>query len=745
MGRPKRKTLKPTKIPTRTQEADTRAQGANDALELRGRIDDLTRLVSDWVWESDRDFRLTYVSEKVMEVLGFLPLELVGKSLLDLGTFPTREGESADFNWRSPFRDVPFETRDRDGNQRMFLISGLPVYDPETGDFIGVRGIAENVTERVLGAEALQRSEERFRRMFEDTAAGMMLVNLDGWLRQVNPALCKMLGYAEDEMLGLTFFDITHPDDQEDTRKFKEALISGEGRSHHLETRYRRKDGEMLWGQVTGSLIRDAGGGPHYILGQLVDITERKRAEEALRESEETLRSIIETTSEGYIETDPEAGIIEINNSFCAMLGYQRQELLGQSVFSLLDEENAKILKVQLRKRRRQIHRTYDINFMTKDGRKLTTTIHATTLYDQSGEVTGGFAFVSDITERKRAEAMLQASESRLRAVMDNSPAVIYLKDLDGRYLLVNREFENRHGLSSEEALGKTARQIFSKELADIVSGIDKELVEKGVKLEYAAERILSDGITRSLAIVKFPVRGPDESILGIGGVSIDVTEHKKAEEALRESEERLRAVVNNSPAIIHLKDTEGRFLLVNGRFEEFFAWSAGDVLGRTARELFGKEMSDIYEDHDREVAETRSVKVREVATRHPDGTTRTLLSVKFPVFGPDGENAGVGTVATDITERKAAEEARRESEARFRAFAESASDRFWEMDETFRFTFNSGAPGAKFQPRPEEIIGKTRWGMYGIDPDRDDHWRRHKEDLEKPPPVSRFSSFLRR
>ena len=201
MGRPKRKSLKPTKIPTRTQEADTRAQGANDALELRGRIDDLTRLVSDWVWESDRDFRLTYVSEKVMEVLGFLPLELVGKSLLDLGTFPTREGESADFNWRSPFRDVPFETRDRDGNQRMFLISGLPVYNLETGDFIGVRGIAENVTERVLGAEALQRSEERFRRMFEDTAAGMMLVNLDGWLRQVNPALCKMLGYAEDEML----------------------------------------------------------------------------------------------------------------------------------------------------------------------------------------------------------------------------------------------------------------------------------------------------------------------------------------------------------------------------------------------------------------------------------------------------------------------------------------------------------------------------------------------------------------
>ena len=174
------------------------------------RLDDLTRLVSDWVWETDRDFRLTYVSERVMEVLGLLPLELVGKSLLDLGTFPTQEEESSGINWRSPFRDAPFETRDRDGNQRMFLISGMPVFDPETGDFSGVRGIAENVTERVIAEEALRRSEERFRRMFEDAAAGMMLGDLDGWLRQVNSALCEMLGYAEDELLGLTVFDITH-------------------------------------------------------------------------------------------------------------------------------------------------------------------------------------------------------------------------------------------------------------------------------------------------------------------------------------------------------------------------------------------------------------------------------------------------------------------------------------------------------------------------------------------------------
>ena len=115
---------------------------------LKHRLDDLTRLVSDWVWEIDGDHRLTYVSDRVLEVLGFHPYELLGRRFRDLGTFVSDTNRPLRSRWRSPFRDLPFEALDRDGRMRTFLVSGLPIFDKETGALEGVRGTAEDITER---------------------------------------------------------------------------------------------------------------------------------------------------------------------------------------------------------------------------------------------------------------------------------------------------------------------------------------------------------------------------------------------------------------------------------------------------------------------------------------------------------------------------------------------------------------------------------------------------------------------
>ncbi|MDP6787513.1 MAG: ATP-binding protein [Rhodospirillales bacterium] len=115
---------------------------------LKRRLDDLTRLVSDWVWEIDRAHRLIYVSDRVLEVLGFHPHELVGRRFSDLGTFASNRNRSLRSGWKSPFRDLIFETKDCNGRARSFLVSGLPVFDRETGAFEGARGTAEDITER---------------------------------------------------------------------------------------------------------------------------------------------------------------------------------------------------------------------------------------------------------------------------------------------------------------------------------------------------------------------------------------------------------------------------------------------------------------------------------------------------------------------------------------------------------------------------------------------------------------------
>jgi PAS domain S-box-containing protein len=115
---------------------------------LKRRLDDLTRLVSDWVWEIDGDHRLTYVSDRVFEVLGFHPCELVGRRFRDLGSFVSDSDRALRSRWRSPFRDLPFEALDRGGRMHTFLVSGLPIFDRETGAFEGVRGTADDITER---------------------------------------------------------------------------------------------------------------------------------------------------------------------------------------------------------------------------------------------------------------------------------------------------------------------------------------------------------------------------------------------------------------------------------------------------------------------------------------------------------------------------------------------------------------------------------------------------------------------
>ncbi len=153
---------------------------------LRRRLEDLTRLVSDWVWETDDELRLTYVSARVFEILHFHPYELMGKQLSDIGSFKTSEGQPSEVDLHSPFRDQPFNIMDRLGETRDFLLSGLPVYDDESGALIGVRGTARDITEHKRAQEALRLSEQRLRAFLDNAPAMVSLRDLEGRYLLIN-------------------------------------------------------------------------------------------------------------------------------------------------------------------------------------------------------------------------------------------------------------------------------------------------------------------------------------------------------------------------------------------------------------------------------------------------------------------------------------------------------------------------------------------------------------------------------
>lgn len=145
-------------------------ESKEDVSGMRRRLHDLTRLVSDWIWETNAEFQLTDVSDRIVDLLGYYPFELLGKDLRTLGVFLSANDQPFTVNWRSPFRDVMFEMEDVKGSIHKFLISGLPKYDPKNGKFEGVRGIAKDVTELRQAENAIRDSEERHRQFAADVA-----------------------------------------------------------------------------------------------------------------------------------------------------------------------------------------------------------------------------------------------------------------------------------------------------------------------------------------------------------------------------------------------------------------------------------------------------------------------------------------------------------------------------------------------------------------------------------------------
>ena len=292
-------------------------------------------------------------------------------------------------------------------------------------------------------------------------------------------------------------------------------------------------------------------------------------------------------------------------------------------------------------------------------------------------------SFRNDISQRKSAEEELKNNEAQFRTFIDNLPMSVNVKDMDDRYFLVNARFEDWYGKKSSYLIGKTLLDNYGNdqpELVKLITEHDQDVIRTGKQITRFRRRILTNGQVHDLEISKFPIRDEAGQIIRIGSISADVTERKKTEEALRESESQFRTFTNQLPMAINIKTLDGKYIHVNKRIEEWHNVTNEELVGKSRIEASGDNVGkniEIVTAHEQEAIRTGKTVTQFRNRQHPDGRIRDFETIKFPIFDDKGETIRVGSISTDITERKQAEEALHLSELRFRGALETMQEGF--------------------------------------------------------------------
>jgi len=282
--------------------------------------------------------------------------------------------------------------------------------------------------------------------------------------------------------------------------------------------------------------------------------------------------------------------------------------------------------------------------------------------------VTSAARLRAALEHQRRSDQALRDSEARFRGFMEHAPFEMLVKSTDGRYLMVNREIESNWSIKSGSILGRRTRDFLPTSRVEIIEAMDCEVLATGKavsrEIHYAD---FGDNWTYD---VKFPIKDAAGNIIAIGGIAVDITDRKQAELAFRESDSRLRSFMDHAPVGIMVKDLDGRYQMVSRGAEESWRTPAADMIGRRASEIWNVPGVDEVEAMDREVAGTGRAVAREI---HYGGEREEWsYEVKFPIRDEANRIVGVGGAAIDITDRKKAELAFKESEARFRSFLEN-------------------------------------------------------------------------
>ena len=540
-----------------------------------------------------------------------------------------------------------------DGKERPIADSGAPIRNA-SGVITGAVLVFRDQTAERTAAVALRKSEEKYRGIFENAIEGIFQTSPTGQYISVNPAYVRMLGYESAEELMGSITDIpkqVYVDQNERAELLR--LLTKHGSVSGFEIQLYRKDRSIINLAVGARVVKNDKGNFIRLEGVVEDITERKRAQEELDASQRLLSSMIDAITESAFLMTPDGTILLANEAVAQRLGATPGTMAGKSVYDLIPLELAQTRRLQIEEVVRSRAAVYFED--TRLGRHILNSVYP--VLDLKGDVGQLAVFGYDITERKRAEEALRKSEAQLLAMLNATPFPIALVDVQDNKI----DFWSHSALTLFGHTAPTAAEWYQIAYPD--PDYQREVLDRWKPfLEIAREShqtvntgeyrvTCSDGSARICELyVTFLT---DRLLITFN----DITERKRAEETLRQSEARYRTLVENIPQKIFMKNRDYRFMSINENFARDLGFRPEEVVGKMDTDLFTPELADKYRADDVRIMETGQTEELEERYFQEDKET-WVNTIKTPVRDANGEIVGLLGIFWDITERKRAQKA---------------------------------------------------------------------------------------